>query len=137
MALLVYSVVNRHMKNVERFAKGAALPFAFDGEGEGVLGWYTNPPPFEDDVVVFTESALHAKTRTGWLRIPFEDIERCEVPRSKQESDGVRLRTRTGIAFIRFAGRSGPEGKFSDAFSLVGLLQAVVVANTRSRKRPV
>ncbi|XXT14322.1 hypothetical protein WME94_29145 [Sorangium sp. So ce429] len=134
MALIMSSVIGRHLKHAEAYVcmEGEALPVEFDCKGEDVVGWYRNPPPFENDYVVFTTVAVHAWSANGWIRVPFDEIVHYEVPDSKEDSSGVRIRTRDGIRFIRFAGRSGPDGKFSDAFSLVGLLRVVVLVNKRA-----
>lgn len=133
MALLMYSVIRRHLKSAERYVRieSDPIPIEFDSQGEEVVGWYQNPPPFEDEYVVFTTAAVHARSPAGWVRVSFDEIVGYEAPESKEESSGVRIRTRSGTGFIRFAGRSGPGGKFSDAFSLAGLLRVVVLTNSR------
>ncbi|SRR6266542_2852923 len=133
MALVMSSVIRRHLKDAEAYvdARETPPPIQFDFKAEEVVGWYRNPPPWEEAYVAFTTSALYIFDGTQQTRVPFDDIMHYEVPESKDESTGVRLRTRDGIAFVRFAGRSGPLGKFSDAFALVGLLRAVVLVNQR------
>jgi len=109
-------------------ARGASLQIPFDAE-EQLVGWYRNPSPWEESWVVFTDTAIYHGFPDRWDRIPFREVAHCEVPESKSDSTGVRLRTKDGIRFVRIAGRSGPQGRFSDAFMLVNLLRIVVRAN--------
>ncbi|WP_433927082.1 hypothetical protein AB3662_29095 [Sorangium cellulosum] len=134
MALIMSSVISRHLKHAEAYVRweGQAIPVKFDCNGEEIVGWYRNPHPFDGEYVIFTTAAVYAWYVNGWVRVPFDEIVHYEVPDSKEESSGVRIRTRDGIRFIRFAGRSGPDGRFSDAFSLVGLLRVVVLVNKRA-----
>ena len=133
----MYSVVRRHLSHVESFARGglADLPFTFDAQGEEMVGWYNNPRPWHGDRVVFTAKAIWYAGPQGWTRVPFDAVVEYEMPASKTDAPGVRFRTEDSIHFVRFAGRSGPGGRYSDAFALVGILHAVVRANKRSEKR--
>lgn len=133
MALLMYSVVRRHLKHVDAYTEyhGGAIPFGFDPRGEEIVGWYTNPPPWDQSYFIFTDVAIHCHSDDGWTRIAYDDIVQCEMPHTKSDTTGLRIMTKDGIRFIRCAGRSGPCGKYSDAFALVSVLGAVVLANKR------
>lgn len=137
MTLVMSSVIRRHLKDAEGYvdARKAAPPIQHAFGAEEIVGWYRNPAPWEESYVVFTTAALHMNDGAHWRRIRFNDIMHYEMPESKGQSLGIRLRTHDGIAFIRFAGRSGPGGKFSDAFALIGLLRAVVLTNQRKEEK--
>lgn len=85
MPLLIYSVVRRHMKSVAGYVPhGAApLPVTFDASGEGLLGWYRNPPPFDEAYVVFTDQAIHTRAPSGWLRLAYADVAGYEARRTR------------------------------------------------------
>jgi hypothetical protein len=134
MALNMSSLIGRHLRHAEgyvRFVEGRGLPVDLDCRGERVIGWYQNPPPFESECVVFSEVAVYISSPMGWVRASFDDIEDYELPEDKANTPGVRIRTRGGIGFIRFAGRSGLNRRYSDAFSLVQVLHMVVLVNRR------
>ena len=65
MAVLVYSVVNRHMKRTSpgaftRFAGAARVPADVKlVPGETIVGWYRNPSPWEQCLIVFTSHAFY------------------------------------------------------------------------------
>jgi hypothetical protein len=135
MALAASSVIRRHLKGADGFKRyeGGRLPFSFEGAGEDIVGWYQNPRPWVDEYVVFTSAAIYWRMERGWVRVPIDAIDHYEMPKSKSESDGVEIRTFGGeTLFIRFAGRSGRDGEFSDAFCLVGLLRVLVLRNNRA-----
>ncbi|MFO0761257.1 MAG: hypothetical protein U0359_32560 [Byssovorax sp.] len=133
MALLMPSVIRHYLKHAESYVSQGTipLPIDLDAEGEEIVGWYRNPPPFEDDYVAFTTVGIYARAGGVWTRLPFDDIVDYELPQNKEKTNGVRVRAHDGTRFIRFAGRSGPSGKFSDAFILLGLLRVVALANRR------
>ena len=131
MALLMYSLIRRHMKQTERFTVCSAeqpLPFSLDVGSERVVGWYDNPEPWKGRRVVFTDGAIYVVDEAALMRIGFDEMTEYELPASKTESTGVRIRTKDGFRFVRIAGRSGPDGKFSDAFTLVQLVRAFLGA---------
>jgi hypothetical protein len=104
------------------------IPFPLDVGAESVVGWYKNPAPWEHTHIVFTEEAIYVFEAATRVRIGFGEIVGYELPESKTDSTGVHIRTKDGIRFVRIGGRSGPGGKFSDAFAFVGLLHAFLGA---------
>jgi hypothetical protein len=133
-ALAMASLIRRQLRHAEAFVEGDGKrpPFALDTEDERIVGWYNNPKPWDGTYVVFTTRAIQVSEGSSWMRIAFDDVVDYVLPSSKSDATGVRVVTRDGFRFIRFAGRSGPAGVHSDAFALVGLLHAFIGA-TRPR----
>lgn len=131
MALMMSPLIRRHMKHAEAFVRHreqTSTCLALDVGAESVVGWYENHAPWEHTRIVFTEEAIYVFEAATRVRIGFDEIVGYELPESKTHSTGVRIRTKDGIRFVRIDGRSGPGGKFSDAFALVGLLHAFLGA---------
>ena len=130
--MLMSSVVRRNMKPSPRFVVAAASDekaHEVSGlleEGESLVGWYTNPVPWEREVVVFSDRAMYVRTPTGTQRIAWQEITDYELPKSKTTVDGVRVRMGDRFVFVRMAGSHGPDGKFKDAFQLTMVLQLLV-----------
>ena len=117
------------MKHVPTFNRGEALPelplqLELDPR-ETVIGWYRNPAPWEDHVLVFSDAALYSLAPSEFIRLAWKDVMGYQSPESKIDLSGVRVRTPEGFCFVRIAGSHGPEGKFKDAFGLMMVLRAM------------
>ena len=132
MATLVYSVVRRHMK---RTSPGAFTRFDGASEppvevslthGETIVGWYRNPHPWQDNVIVFTSEAFIVVDGQRVERIPVGEIVGYESPKSKTDVTGVRVLTNDGFRFVRVAGSFGPSGSQKDAFSFIMVVRALI-----------
>lgn len=138
MALVVYSVVRRHMKlTSERsftVSDGtsdvpARLPLTPD---ESVIGWYRNPEPWSTNLVVFTSHCIYIVDVERIDQIPIKDIVGYETPKMKDGVTGVRVITRSGFHFVRVAGRFGPNGNRKDAYSFIMVLRALISGNAQA-----
>jgi len=138
MVLALYSVVRRHMKRTGRYFEpgGEAKPPDLPGSdpGESLIGWYRNPEPWTDSVIVFTDKAIYSVEGGQVVRIAVADIVDYEYPKSKTDVTGVRVRTRDGFRFLRASGSFGPHGNQKDAFSLIMVL-GVLAAQQKKRGR--
>lgn len=118
------------MKNSSAFTTAsleAPLPLGLRlRPDEVVVGWYRNPPPWEDSWVVFTTKAIIYLENERLTYLAIEDIIGYEPPESKTDVDGVRVKTRDGLQFVRVAGRGGQYGQHLDAFSFVMVLRALI-----------
>lgn len=132
MAIPVYSVVRRHMK---RTSPGAFT--VYDGTvespvnlalapSESIIGWYRNPPPWDDCVIVFTPEAFYLADSGRVDRIPISDIIGYESPKSKADVTGVRVLIKEGFHFVRIAGSFGPGGNQKDAYSFIMVVRALI-----------
>ena len=135
MAVLVYSIVRRHMK---RAAPGAFTVFSENEDPpvklslapeESLIGWYRNPPPWEHYLVVFTSEALYLVDGEQVERLAIKNIIGYARPRSKRDVTGVRVLTKDGFRFVRIAGHCGPEGNQRDAFSFISVIRGLVPGN--------
>ena len=132
MAVLVYSVVRRHMKKTSPGAFTVAdatmeTPAKLAlGPGESVIGWYRNPPPWEQQVIVFTSEAFYLVDDGQVERLPITDLTGYESPKSKTDVTGIRVLTKNGFHFVRIAGCHGPNGNYKDAFSFIMVVRALV-----------
>jgi hypothetical protein len=127
MTLAMNSLVRRHMKHADAFIwrrEEHPAPLTLNVGAESIVGWYENPKPWEHTRIVFTDGAIYVCEGATQGRIGFDEIVGYDLPESKTDSTGVCVRTKDGSRFVRITGRSGPDGKFSDAFALVGLLHA-------------
>jgi hypothetical protein len=142
MALLIYSLVRRHMKQTSPNAFTV-----FDGSceppsklpltaNESVIGWYRNPPPWESDVIIFTSDAIYATSKRHIDRIAVNDIIDYETPKADTEVTGVRVLTKEGFRFLRVAGSFGPRGNQKDAYSLIMILQVLAHVNRGQAAKP-
>lgn len=83
MALLMYSVIRRHMKQTEGFTvcnEEHPLPFAMDVGSELVVGWYINPEPWKSIRVIFTDCAIYVVDEVGVMRVGFDEMTAYELP---------------------------------------------------------
>lgn len=132
MTALVYSVVRRHMKHTSpgsftRHKEGAALPVDLSASAdETVVGWYRNPAPWQDSLIIFTSKALYVGEAGQLERIAVSEVVGYEDPTSKAEVTGVRILTKAGFRFVRIAGSFGPSGNQKDAYSLIMVLRALI-----------
>ena len=128
MSLNVHSVIRRYMKDTSGFtlSDGTPVPvtLAF-ADGEAVIGWYRNPPPWERSLLVFTSKAIWTADDERTDRIPLAEITGFESPRTKQEVSGLSVTTRAGVRVLRCAGSYGPHGKYKDFLGLMMVLRAV------------
>jgi len=135
MALVVYSVVKRHMKRTSPnaftvFDGKTQLPMKLSlGPAESLIGWYRNPPPWENCLIVFTSAALYLLDGENVDRVLLSDLVGYEDPKSKTDISGVRLLTKDGFRFVRIAGCFGPNGNRKDAYSFIMVVRAVVPGN--------
>jgi hypothetical protein len=127
---VVGSVVLRHMKRSPQFLRGTTgVPkeLVLDlRPDEVVVGTYQNPSPWEQCRIVFTDAAINIVEDKQLVRILWIDIVDYEALDPNATIDGVRLRTRDGIRFIRIAGSYGPAGKFKDAFNLAMVFRSLL-----------
>ncbi len=128
------SVVRRHMRKTERFREAATvdeLPVSVPlARGESLIGWYSNPSPWDKCFVVFTDKAIYSVEDGSCIRIDLNDVVDYEFPKSKTNVSGVRVLTPDGFTFVRIAGSRGPEGRYKDAFDFV-----MVVAKLAGRRK--
>jgi hypothetical protein len=130
MAVVVYSVVRRHMKRTSGFTvhDGDTPPpasFAL-GPEETIIGWYRNPPPWEGNLIVFTSKALYFVEDDRVERVGLNELVGYEDPESKTDITGVRILTKSGFRFVRIAGCFGPNGNRKDAYSFIMVVRALV-----------
>lgn len=135
MALVLYSVIRRHMKHTGRYFElngsvepPTGLPVLPD---EKLIGWYRNPEPWQDSLIVFTDGAIYGAEGGNVTRIPLSEITGYEFPKSKANPTGVRVRTRDGFRFLRAAGSFGSHGNQKDAFSLIMVILTLARAASR------
>jgi hypothetical protein len=93
---------------------------------EPLIGWYQNPPPWEDCVIVFTPEAFYIVNDGRVDRIAIKDIIGYESPKSKTDVTGVRILTKDGFHFVRVAGYFGPNGNQKDAYSFIMVVRALI-----------
>jgi len=101
-------------------------------EGEEVIGWYRNPPPWEGSVLLFTSKAIWTAEGSRTERIALRDIADYESPETTVDVTGMRVRTRDGFRFMRIAGSYGPSGKYKDFLALMMVLRAVINSDAGS-----
>lgn len=132
MAVLVYSVVRRHMKRTSpgaftRSEDGAAPPVELSlSPDDTVVGWYRNPAPWQESFVVFTSQAFYVVENGRTDRIAVADIVGYEDPKSKTDFTGVRVLTKDGFRFVRIAGSFGPSDNQKDAYSFIMVVRALI-----------
>jgi hypothetical protein len=121
MALLLYSVIRRHMKATGRYCEPTeereppcTSEIRLD---ESLLGWYRNPDPWQKCVLLFTDKAIYSVDEWPTTRIAIEDIIDYEFPKPKTDVTGVRIRTRDGFLL------SSRVGLFRAGGTLQGCLQ--------------
>jgi hypothetical protein len=123
------SVVLRNMKRSPHFHRGDDGPSArvvpLDSD-EAVVGTYENPSPWERNQVVFTDDGLYLIGDAQTVKVRWSDIVDYETLDPAGNVDGVRLRTRDGIRFVRIAGAYGPDAKFRDAFNFAMVLRSLL-----------
>ena len=132
MAALVYSIVRRHMK---RTSPGAFTDQQAGGEvptklslaaDETIVGWYRNPAPWQQNLIIFTSEAFYVVDGERTDRIAIADIVGCEDPKSKADVTGLRVLTKDGFRFVRVAGSFGPSGNQKDAYSFLMVVRALI-----------
>jgi hypothetical protein len=90
------------------------------------VGWYRNPPPWEETIVLFTSDAFYICDESGVDRVALAGLLGYERPRSKAEVTGVRVLTTDGSRFFRIAGSFGPAGNRRDAYSFITVLRGLI-----------
>jgi hypothetical protein len=129
---LTDSLVRRNLKRTGRYVEaeaGAPSPVhpPLDAD-ETLIGWYVNPPPYESVKIFFTTKAIivvgpdAAEAR----RLAIQEITAWRPAGQKEDTTGVNVEVGGQSHFIRCAGRYGPGGKFSDAYSLGAILHVIV-----------
>lgn len=138
MALVFYSVVRRYMKHTPRFTRvdeQNPLPFELAlAEGETAVGWYRNPPPHEDSVLVFTSNAIWVGEKATFTRVATSDIVGLQSPRRKEGVEGLLVFSKRGPLFMRASGSYGPYGNCKDFISLMSILRAVIFSNASTAR---
>ena len=129
--MVIASIVRRHMKRTSEgsftlLGGSTEVPVRLQLDSdEVVIGWYRNPSPWEDTVIVFTSHALHLAERERVDRLPIIEMVGYESPNSKVAT-GLRVLTREGFRFVRIAGCFGPHGDRKDLFSFLMVLRALI-----------
>ena len=140
MAFALSSVIRRHMKRTTRYFEpdGVAQVPAVTGmsHGDEILGWYRNPSPWENSVIVFTDKAIYSMDGEVVARTDIQEIIDYNLPKSKVEVTGLRVRTRDGFRFLRASGSFGPRENFKDAFCLIQVIRAIARRNHIEKKVP-
>jgi hypothetical protein len=130
MSEIVKSLVLRSMRDSPWFTRvtdAAELPVPIAlADGELPVGWCRNPPPWEDQILIFTSVAMHVGTRDALERIAYDDLLDYETPRDKATNTGLTVRTAAGSRFIRLGGRFGSSGNNQDAFGLLNIVKMLV-----------
>jgi hypothetical protein len=92
---------------------------------ELVFGAYENSPGDGDQIIVFTDRALHIVRENQWRRINYNGIAATEWPNGpKQTAQSLPLRMKDGrVEFIRIAG--GTENT-NDLFAIMTFLIRVM-----------
>jgi hypothetical protein len=126
---IMASVVLRKMKGSPHFVRNEEVsskrPAQIE-ENEIVAGTYRNPPPWEMCELIFTDRAIYVLESDDVVRIPWDDIVDYEIVDPRAAPDGVRIRLRDGIRFVRVGGEYGPGGRFRDAFNLAMVLRSLL-----------
>ena len=137
MNLPIESLVRRHMKGTSGFvlaSDGAWCPFTLALEApERLLGWSSNPEPWCNSFVAYTDAALWIVSPTNSVRVPWGDITDFEMPSSKEDAKSIGIHTPTGSYAVLLAGRYGEGGKYADLYSLTMLLNVICWHNRTSR----
>lgn len=142
MTLLVYSLVRRHMKRTSPNAftefDGKAEPPAelLLAADETIIGWYRNPRPWEECLVIFTSEAFYVVNQGRIERLGLSEVVDYETPKSTTDVTGVRIMTKDGFRFIRIAGSFGPNGNQKDAYCFIMILHALAHANRKPTAKP-
>lgn len=133
MALPIQSLVRRHLKSTEGFTdgRGSPLPWRIDVENEHVVGWYRDSGQVDGASLLFTDSAIYVGGPESWRRVAITSIIGYDLLGAKGAATGVTVTTSEGAVAIPISGKSGPGGKYDDAFALLGLLRVVTLANCR------
>lgn len=88
-----------------------------DGE---LVGWYQNPEPWPDSIVLFSTEGIVNVEGGGTRRLRFDEMVGLSLPKAMPE--GVAVKTNEGDVFVRMIGWYGPENKYLDAYVLVRVL---------------
>jgi hypothetical protein len=126
---IIVSLVRRYMKGCPSFvqndgSKRVPLEIPLDA-GERIIGWYSNPPPWERILVLFSTNAIYSVENGEIEKTLWSDVIGYESPTSKADIQGVALQTVHGPRFVRVAGSHGPSGKYKDAFGFVMIVRAM------------
>lgn len=121
------SIVRRHMKRTGRFItfeEAQTAPVAMPAE-ERIIGWYKNPPPWENELVLFTWSAIWISDGFRLVRLPIDELAGYQEPTSKADLVGVSVRMRGGDThFVRVGGTR--DGNVKDAFDFIMALRGLI-----------
>ena len=126
---VIASIIRRYLKGADGFHLAGAsdsLPVEIAVRpDELVVGWYQNPPPWGDSVLVFTTRAIVSIQANQKARIELDEIIGYEEPKSKVDVTGVRVLTRAGFQFVRTAGQGGAQNQHRDAYRLIMIIRAL------------
>jgi len=127
---IIRSLVRRHMRDTGAFTPAESTmhaPVVVNLDlGEELIGWYRNPPPWEQEFVLFTTDAIICADTMGTVRIPISRIVDYDTPTKEPAPTQLWVRTRDETYRIRIAGSHGPQNRFKDIFSLTMLIQALI-----------
>jgi hypothetical protein len=126
MALLMYSLVRRHMKLTGRYLHEAppmAWPASVAPDAE-VFAWYQSSSPDKNEALIFSETAVYVVCGDAWRKILWAEIDEYETP-EKANPLGVEIMVKGERILLPAAGKIR-EGSGRDAFSLLQVVRAVV-----------
>jgi hypothetical protein len=129
--MLVASVIRRHMKRTPHFQTGESDGKLHPEPGEAVVGTYRSPF-LTDPVLVFSDAALYMVSRGGRSeRVAWADIVSYASPPTKS-AETLAIETVNGRQEIPIRGRHGEGDRFSDLYSLLMVVRAVIAHNQRT-----
>lgn len=124
------SVILRHMRDAGGFVRAApdlAAPLEVAlGDGEVVVGWFRNPPPFAEHVIVFTDAAMLAGTPASHRRIGYAEIRSIAYPRKTPNDWQLALETTGGLAALVIGGATRPGSNALNAYCLAAALRCLI-----------
>lgn len=130
MSLNISSLVRRNMKSTGSFAicqNDEEYSSVIDlADGEKMIGCYRNPAPWEGVILWFSTEAIYCIEDSSQLKISFRDICSYELPKSKTNVTGLRVRTADKFYYLRMAGCRGPNGKYKDVFNFIMILKMII-----------
>jgi hypothetical protein len=134
MAFPIRAIVRRHMSATGRFVEndipGDVMHRDAVLRDEQVIGSYVNPAPWEQSVIVFTDSAVYSLDHAAPVRLLYDDICGYEFPASKEHATGALVRARHGDVFFRVAGTRGPV--IRDVFDFISVIRKIAGHNQRN-----
>jgi hypothetical protein len=130
---LQYSSAKRYTEDRDG-TPGPGFP-ALQG-GERLLGYLSNPEPWENETLMFTTHAVHFKRLGGgWERLAYREFEGCEGPNTKMGALGLHVHSARGTFFLRAAGINS-RNLSVDAWALYNFVRSVLDARSKNRLEP-